>query len=687
MNIGLAIQKTIRTLLLTLCEFVYSMIVFFFNVFEAIGTAEIVKDTYIMDVYERVGLILGLFMIFRITFSTIQYVINPDLLSDKKTGFGNVIKKAFLVVVLLGTTPYIFDAAFEVQNIVIEKNVLPKLIVGATGDVDDFGINLVEFTFFNFYKRNENATSEVCSETEYNSIKKVFHNTGDLNATRNCVERYDEANNEWAINFDYHGLLPLIVGVLILWIIVMYTIQVAVRAFQLAYLQLIAPIPIMLYLDPKKDDQLMKWGKQCLTTYLDLFIRVGIIYFVVFIIEMIRSEDFLNGIYVSGGFFPNFYVQLILVIALLIFAKKVPDLFKELFPMSGGAAKFDFGMKAPKEAKQVFGTLAGAATGAAVGLIGGPGVGGRIKGVFGGLTKGAISGAKGKKVSEVASARAAQNIKNRQIKNSDSTFAGRLDASFRDKMGLETRTELIDKDIKAIDKENERIDNTEIRTRRDRIASINNGRMREINDKIDEIRNGDEYKKKASNDQIISARNAILDKAKEELTKSNAAVIGASARLDYLSSHHGEVDKLTGNLIDGTMISDQKASLKQIIENESEAWITANMNTDETVLKNRQIIASQTGVDIGDVSDFQSIKTSYERAKNSNTTLAVDIQQKEYEIQTLNEEKRILEGNVEIINREISQFEQQKDSNNRRKEVLEKSKKKPQANQDAIKKK
>lgn len=605
MNIGLAIQKTIRTLLLTLCEFVYSMIVFFFNIFEAIGTAEIVKDTYIMDVYERVGLILGLFMIFRITFSTIQYVINPDLLSDKKTGFGNVIKKAFLVVVLLGTTPYIFDAAFEIQNMVIEKNVLPKLIVGATGDVDDFGINLAEFTFFNFYKVNENATSDVCTETDYNVIRTVFHNTGDLSATKNCIEKYDETNKEWAIDFDYHGLLPLIVGVLILWIIIMYTIQVAVRAFQLAYLQLIAPIPIMLYLDPKKDDQLMKWGKQCLTTYLDLFIRVGIIYFVVFLIEMITAKDFLNGIYVSGGFFPNFYVQLILVIALLIFAKKVPDLFKELFPMSGGAAKFDFGMKAPKEAKQVFGTLAGAATGAAVGLIGGPGVGGRIKGVFGGLTKGAISGAKGKKVSEVASARAAQNVRNRQLRDSDSTFGGRLDASLRNTFGLESGTSAIDRQIESLDDQISKIDDNEV------------------------------FKQNKKNNTVIGAYKAMKDEAEKELLKNNDMLKRLNLRAQHLGQHIGEYDAgLKRKITTSDVITAQKTYQSQL-DSDVSSWINTNLNN-EVVAKNMQIITNTVGTTVNNSS---AAKSASDAAKRDNVSIATTIVNLENDKDKLNKQK------------------------------------------------
>jgi len=367
MDIGLAIEKAIRTLLLTLCQLVYSMIVFFFNIFEKIGTASIVGDSYIMEVYERVGLILGLFMLFRITFTAIQYIINPDLLSDKKSGMGNIVKKAFIVIVLLGTTPYLFQLAFKVQNIIIEEDVLPKILVGSTAETDDFGINLAKYTFFNFYTINP-AAGDLCGENQYNAMILDFESSGNLNMTKNCVELYDENKDAWAVNFDYHGLLPLIVGCVLLWMIVMYTLQVAVRMFQLAYLQLIAPVPIMLYLDPKNDEQLKKWFKQCTTTYLDFFIRVAVIYFVVFVIEIIMSEDFFNTIDVTGGtFFSNFYISVVLIIALLVFAKKVPDLFKELFPMGGGAAKFDFGLN-PK--KVLNDTMAAGLIGGTVGALG-----------------------------------------------------------------------------------------------------------------------------------------------------------------------------------------------------------------------------------------------------------------------------------------------------------------------------
>ena len=82
-------------------------------------------------------------------------------------------------------------------------------------------------------------------------------------------------------NSEYpNGIFAVIVGGVIAYLLVLYCIDVGTRAVQLAFLQIIAPIPIIGYIAPKKDGIFQKWTKQCITTYLDLFIRTAIIYFI-----------------------------------------------------------------------------------------------------------------------------------------------------------------------------------------------------------------------------------------------------------------------------------------------------------------------------------------------------------------------------------------------------------------------
>jgi len=376
-GIGESILDALRSLMLSLCEIVYKLIVFFFDIFMMLANAKLLENEVIQKIYQRVGLILGLFMIFRVTFSLIQYVINPDTMADKQKGVFNIVKRIFIVVILLGTTPSLFKFAYDIQEEVINSNVIPKIIIGKNVDSGDAGKTLAWYSFNAFYDYDmeilELDTSESLNEVTIRSkcpelngdeslIQRDFMDNNSLKYAYNCVNEKvnytvtsDDGSSSsakaYVIDFTGHGFLTLVVGAVILWMILMYVIQVGVRVVQLSYLQLIAPVPIIMYLAPKGEDTFNKWVKQCITTYLDFFIRVAIIYFVVFIVELLIGNDsnhFVNSLGDPSGLDLTF-ITIIMILALLYFAQKLPKLFKELFPMSSGAAGFSFGLNPKKE--------------------------------------------------------------------------------------------------------------------------------------------------------------------------------------------------------------------------------------------------------------------------------------------------------------------------------------------------
>ena len=51
----------------------------------------------------------------------------------------------------------------------------------------------------------------------------------------------------------------------------------------------------------------------------------------------------------SSNGWETMYVGVIMIIAVLTFAKKVPNLIKEIFPSLGGAAGFDYGLSFKKQ--------------------------------------------------------------------------------------------------------------------------------------------------------------------------------------------------------------------------------------------------------------------------------------------------------------------------------------------------
>ena len=368
-------RDALRSLMLSLCNIIYKLISFVYEVFYNLGTARILFDSDVQPIFRKIGLIIGLFMVFRVAFAFIQYVVNPDTMFDKQKGIGKIIVKVIVSIVLLGSTQFLFNAAFTIQDKILESQILEKVILGGEyteteNGMRDFGSNLSSTFFTSFYRINDdpnlansetyNLCKNILGENNEELKENIRTSSGSITGTgaNVCLNLKSEYNNvdsnidkaiskgkidkeEYIISFDGDGLVALLVGGLCLYTGFMFTFQVAVRLIQLAYLELIAPIPIIMYITPKGDEQLKKWGTQCTTTFLDFFLRVAIIYFAKFIVEIILNSNALN-IYADSNAFESLYLTCIMIIATLIFVKKVPNLLKEIFPSLGGAAGFSY---------------------------------------------------------------------------------------------------------------------------------------------------------------------------------------------------------------------------------------------------------------------------------------------------------------------------------------------------------
>lgn len=377
LSIGDSIVDAFRTVMYVLCELIYSLMVFFFKVFQALGRAQILDETITKTLFGRISLIIGIFMTFRLTFAFIQYIINPDTLADKKKGAGNIIVKIVVAVVLLGSSNYIFQFAYKVQDKIISSAIIEKIIFGVAQDTEDFGQNLSAETFTVFYRLNPDididsdpgGTAGRCiayvqeNENQYgrNSSKlrdDIINANGNLGQTDiyKCLGERAKIKNSndtaWVIQFDGGGIMAVLIGCAVSYLIIMFTVQVGVRIIQLAYLQIIAPIPIMMYITTSGEDKLKKYFDQCITTFLDFFIRTAIIYFAIYAIDMLNSGNVVENIFAVAKFgnniFETGYIKIVMIIAILTFAKKVPNLIKEIFPSLGGAAGFSYNLSPKK---------------------------------------------------------------------------------------------------------------------------------------------------------------------------------------------------------------------------------------------------------------------------------------------------------------------------------------------------
>ena len=376
------IWDALNSLSAWLCKTIYPLIAYAYKLFYNIGVLRIIKNDKIEPIYQRITLILGLVMLFVITFQLIQYIMEPDNFTDKEKGFGKVMVRMVVSVALIAVVPYIFDFAFEVQSDIMSNNLIPKIILGGGEINENWGNELSATVFEKFYQVNPNLDSPVCDDPSGTTAERIVNanlddlrNNGRLGtALDSCLNEKDKNNtNEKKIQFD--GIIAVLAGGLILWMMIMYCLDLGVRVVQLTYLQIIAPIPIIMYMLPKKDGAFEKWTKQCLTTFLDLFIRTAIICFAVLIIDTLGTsfKDITSSVSASaqGDIVFTGLLYTCLVLGVMTFAKKAGDMLKELFP-KGNAASGELGISAkrlPEPVKRVSGAAKGFAVGGAVGLV------------------------------------------------------------------------------------------------------------------------------------------------------------------------------------------------------------------------------------------------------------------------------------------------------------------------------
>ena len=70
----------------------------------------------------NIYVLVGVFMLFRIGISLLNYLVDPGKLDDKKVGGGQLITHIIISVILLLSLSFIFKWTNELQGILLDKN-------------------------------------------------------------------------------------------------------------------------------------------------------------------------------------------------------------------------------------------------------------------------------------------------------------------------------------------------------------------------------------------------------------------------------------------------------------------------------------------------------------------------------------------------------------------------------------
>lgn len=412
-----------------------------YGIFYELSSSSLLSNLNLASAGQRLYTLLGIFMLFRLAFSFIKFIVNPD---DMEKGTSKFITNLAISLALIVSVPWIFNRAFELQRYIMESNVIGNLILGMdtgttnsgsdtnTFNASSYGQSIAFMVFNAFYRPDPsidglsscnnllvyyndyvvpasdstvevknlptNASSALKNESDkiaacINALNKVAvdKDTHISNLTgkegisteigtkfyiasqRKDISLLTDPDILNAINgstylINYVALISTIALGFLALLFISFSFDVAIRNVKLCFLQVIAPIPIILNIEPgdtKGDKKSLNWWiNECLRTYVDLFVRVATVYFGVFLINVLFTSEF----DVLGSNNTSVWFKIFMIFGILLFVKQIPEMIGKAF---GIDVKGQFNLNPLKRIGE--NRLASMVTGGALGLATGLG--------------------------------------------------------------------------------------------------------------------------------------------------------------------------------------------------------------------------------------------------------------------------------------------------------------------------
>lgn len=358
----------IRTVLFFIDQVAYSLIDDAYNLIVKFASASFFKDSAIEMIMKNTYIIIGLFALFKIAVLLVNALVSPDKLFDKEKGFGAIVRNIVIMFALLIFVPILFKESMKIQNTIVNGSYINKL----------FGLNVPnEYNPGDMFKRQailalvhpnvqfvetKNDEKKSSAEIVKDGVKYKVDNKWCLDNSTHCkkaIEDYNEAlfgsqsdhmfstlashmgdyvkndfgnGTEKIYVYDYSMFLTFIVGIAITYLLILFCFDLAERVIKLAILEVVSPLFIVTYIDPKsaKSGPFNNWLKEVGSTYVGLYIRLAALSLIIILTTLWQEKD------IDLGFLGN----IIFILSILIFAKSFPKWLAGLV----GIKDFDNGL-------------------------------------------------------------------------------------------------------------------------------------------------------------------------------------------------------------------------------------------------------------------------------------------------------------------------------------------------------
>lgn len=335
------------TITFGLIDNVYNLITIFASgeMFDSTAIEELMRNTYV---------IIGIFAFFKLAMAFVNAMINPDKLFDSEKGVGSVAKNFIIMFVLLIAVPLAFDLLMEAQKIIVNGNYINKIFLNNDTKAKNPGKMMEKTAVESLIYINDDVYKWEEVKDENGNLKMVKTDELKSECKSNCQEAIDEYNgkiknsdgvswgtimanvgvsieadlgngNEEIYVYNYTILVTTIVGGFITYVLAGFAFDIAVRTVELAVLEVIAPLFIVTYIDPKsaKSGPFHNWLTTVGKTYASLFIKLAILALMFALLGLLDNFGF-DGI--PGGAM----AKLFMLLAILAFAKKAPGWISSL---------------------------------------------------------------------------------------------------------------------------------------------------------------------------------------------------------------------------------------------------------------------------------------------------------------------------------------------------------------------
>lgn len=349
---------------------IFNLIGYVYSVFNAIAGARLFNNGLVSAFTNRIYMILGIVMLFVVAYSFLNIIINPENMTKGNTSSSKIVLNILVSLITIIIVPTVFNFAYAVQQSVVEEGVINKLILGISnvnGESNSPGVFATNL-FTMVYSLNDLDNSPLSDSDKEDVIDRYNDATIQSQTSLDTsvfMSTYDDLKAGY-ISFNF--IFGIVVGIFILYSLIVYCFDIALRSIKLLVYQFITPIPALFYIVPGQEKILKTWVKEIIKTFLELFLKLAIMYLGVFLISAIFSlmGDGTSQLFQGMSTTMRNVTGMFLILGVVMFIRRAPKLIEDIF----GIKLTEQGLSLRKRLDESgFTALIGGAAGAVAGSV------------------------------------------------------------------------------------------------------------------------------------------------------------------------------------------------------------------------------------------------------------------------------------------------------------------------------